>query len=213
MIKLLSLTFFLFVLLDARENPFFPSEGEADLPMSSNITQKQEPLKRATLTFPSTARSIEEVTVTYKNLDGSLSKKSISLNNSIDWHLPLFVSQSYSSSLEQSAQAKKDIKKSPFKKLASMEFIALYSNKKELKIVTKDAMIRDFLLVRPHRIVCDFKRDIDIRSFVKKIKNEVIVKEFRVGSHKGYYRMVVELDGHYKYKLEKIKDGYTFKLL
>jgi len=107
MIKLLSLTFLLCFLLDARENPFFPADGENDMPLSSNILQKQEPLKRATLTFPSTARTIEELTVTFKNLDGSIEKKSITLNNSIDWHLPLFISQNYDLSVVEKADKKK----------------------------------------------------------------------------------------------------------
>jgi len=214
MIKLFCITLLLFTLLGARENPFFPAEGETDIPLTSNITQNQEPLKRATLTFPSTARTIEEVTISYKNLDGSIEKKSINLNNSIDWHLPLFISQNYNESLKVNNEKKEVIvKNEAFKKLASLKFISLYTNKKELKVITKDKMIRDFLLVKPHRIVCDFKRDIDIRSFAKKISHEPLVKEFRVGNHQGYYRIVIELDGYYRYKLKKINDGYLFKLL
>jgi AMIN domain len=214
MIKLLSITFLFLVLLDARENPFFPAEGETDMPISSNLAQSKEPLKRAALTFPSTARTIEEVSVTYKNLDGAIEKKTIKLNNSIDWHLPLFISQNYSSGeTKTSKKKKKKINESSFKKIGALKFISFYSKDKELKLITKDRILRDFLLVKPHRIVCDFKRDVDVRSYTMKIKNKSIVKKLRVGNHDGYYRVVIELDGYYKYKLEKIDNGYLFKLL
>jgi len=211
MIKLFTILFFMSLLLDARENPFFPAEGETDMPVSSNISAEQNPLKRATLTLPATARSLESFSVTYKNLDGSIEKKSVQLNNSIDWHLPLFLSQNYAAS--DSKTPIKKLSKEPFKKIASLKFIALYSNKKELKVITEDEMIRNFILVKPHRIVCDFKRELDIRSYVKKMPKQSIVKEFRVGNHKGYYRLVIELDGNYKYSVEKITKGYIFKLL
>jgi len=214
MIKLLSIISLLFVLLDARDNPFFPAEGETDMPVSSNITQLQEPLKRATLTLPSTARAIESFSVTYKNLDGSLETRSVTLNNSIDWHLPIFVSQSYNANLNEQTKAKKSIiKEEHFKKIASLDFIQLYSKKRALKVITKDQMIRNFLLVKPHRIVCDFKREIQIRSYAKKMQKKSLVKEFRVGNHDGYYRLVIELDGYYRYKLQEIKEGYIFSLL
>lgn len=45
---------------------------------------------------PLNARLIKKVTIEFENLDASLESKSIELNNAIDWHLPVFVSQSYS---------------------------------------------------------------------------------------------------------------------
>ena len=38
------------------------------------------------------------------------------------------------------------------------------------------------------------------------MKNSVFTK-IRVGNHDGYYRVVVELDGYYRYKLAKQADG------
>jgi len=96
--------------------------------------------------------------------------------------------------------------------VASLSFIEFYNINKELKIVTKDEIIRDFLLVKPHRIVLDFKRDIDIRSYEKDILKSSFTK-VKIGNHKGYYRVVIELDGYYRYRLKKIKEGYLFQLL
>lgn len=206
--------FFLLLLpfvLFARENPFFPAEGEVEMPFSSNISQELVPLKRATLTLPSTARTIEKMSITYKNLDGSIVTKSIQLNNSIDWHLPLFLSQNYGSSSEKTnPEIQKNEK---FKKLTSLAYVSLYAKKREIKLETQDELIRNFLLPKPHRIVCDFKREIEIRSFTKTFSKSAVVKKFRVGNHDGYYRVVIELDGYYRYELEKIDSGYLFKLL
>jgi len=87
-IKLFLVTLFLFVSLQARENPFFPSEGEKDIPYTSNENTTIPQLKRATISLPTRARVIKKVTIEYKNLDGSIENKSIELENSVDWHLP-----------------------------------------------------------------------------------------------------------------------------
>ena len=208
-IFLLFITFF--ITLNARENPFFPSVGEKDISYTTNVLVKKEPLKRATITLPSTARVIKSVKIEFQNLDGSMETKKINLDNSVDWHLPIFVSQNYA--LNENQPVKKTVvKKEEFKKLFTKKYTTFYVNGKTLKIVTKDKLLRNFLLVEPHRIVCDFKRFDDLRSYTKKLKNAPF-KSFRIGNHQGYYRIVIELDGYYKYKLSTIKDGYMIKLL
>ncbi|MEA3370201.1 MAG: AMIN domain-containing protein [Campylobacterota bacterium] len=216
MLKTTVLILFLMTSLSARENPFFPSTGEKDIPLTSNINTELSPLKRATLTLPSTARVIERVTVEYKSLDGSKHTQSIELENTIDWHLPIFVSQSYGSDerkvqrVDKTQKVKK--KKSSYKKIASIKFISFYSSGKKLKVITEDKVLRDFLLVKPHRIVCDFKRETDIKSFVKEIPKNSLFTKIRIGNHKGYYRVVIELDGYYRYKMSEIEKGYIFEL-
>ena len=209
MIKIFLLLFLSLLSVEARENPFFPPEGEVDMPLSVNQTENLPPLKQVTLSLPSTARVIKGVTVTYQNLDGSMSKKTIDLANAIDWHLPLFISQNYGTSQESVKPRKKE-----FHKIFSLSYISLYEAKKELKILTSDAMIRNFLLTKPHRIVCDFARDIDIRAYEKKVKDaKSVITKVRIGNHDGYYRLVIELDGYYLYKMQKIEGGYLFKFL
>ncbi|HIP19927.1 MAG TPA: AMIN domain-containing protein [Sulfurimonas sp.] len=213
MLKFLVIFLFLLSSLSARENPFFPSKNETDIPLSTNIVSVVQPLKRATLTLPSTARTLESITITYKNLDGSIVSKKELLGNSVDWHLPIFVSQDIGGN-EKIPQPKSISKKSEkFTKIASLPFISLYTNKQRLKIITKDKMLRNFLLTKPHRIVCDFERDLDIRSYEKKVTTHSKVKRVRFGNHKGYYRVVIELDGHYRYKLTDYKNGYYINLL
>jgi len=217
LIRTLLIASLFFLLLDARENPFFSSEGEKDMSVTSNEKTESEPLKRATITLPSQARILQKVTVEFKNLDGSLESKSIELDNAVDWHLPLFISQSYaqqdnSTQPKPIASAQKITqKKEPYKNIASIKHLSLFSLGKNLKITTQDEAIRNFLLVNPHRIVIDFKKDTDIRSYIKKAP-EGIFKEVRIGNHDGYYRVVIELDGPYRYSFKKISDGYLVEL-
>lgn len=216
MIKTIFIAFVLLTSLNARENPFFPSTGEKDIPITSNINTELTPLKRATLTLPSTARVIEGVSIKYKSLDGSRHTQSIELENAVDWHLPIFVSQSYGSDEKKVDKVKKSkkvkTKKSTYKKIASIKLISFYTEDKKLKVITKDKVIRDFLLVKPHRIVCDFKRDTNIKSFVKDISKDSLFTKIRIGNHDGYYRVVIELDGYYRYKMKEISDGYIIEL-
>lgn len=199
------------IALNARENPFFPVDSLEDVPLTSNITKNIPPLERATIELPSTARVLKRVTIEYKNLDGSIAKKTLELSNAIDWHLPIFISQNIGSSPE--LPKKKKDGKPKYKKLLSLPFISFYADGKFLQIRTSDPMERDFLLVKPHRIVCDFQGDREIGSFIKRVKNAKLFKKIRIGTHSGYYRVVIELDGYYQYKLKKIKGGYLFELL
>ena len=210
---LLFITLFVMI-IQARENPFFPVKSAQDIPFTTNQVNKLPMLKRATLTLPSTARTIESVTVSYKNLDGSVADKKVIIQNSIDWHLPIFISQNYNESNENIAALKpKAVKKEKYKKIASLKFISFYAKKNRLKILTKDKLLRNFLLAKPQRIVCDFKRDTDIGSIVKRANEKSQFTKIRLGTHKGYYRVVIELDGYYSYTLDYIPGGYMIKLL
>ncbi len=215
MIRTLFISVLLLATLNARENPFFPLVGEKDIPLTSNEDRNKEPLKRAAITLPAQARILQKVTVEFKNLDGSLESKSIELDNYVDWHLPIFISQSYGDTQTEPQTTVKDKKSAPkkrkFKEIASIKYIKLSSSSKSLKIISDDDKLRNFLLVNPHRIVMDFKRDTDIRSYIKKYPKDIF-RSVRIGGHKGYYRVVVELDGHYRYSMKKTSDGYLIKL-
>jgi len=202
-------TLFLTSLLNARENPFFPVDSAQDIPVTTNQIQNIPPLKRVSIEFPSTARVLESVTIKYKNLDGSIATKTTEIKNSIDWHLPLFVSQNY---CEQERKKTKTSVKKSYKEILKLPFIRFEAVGKKLHVVTKDKLLRHFLLVKPHRIVCDFKRDTDIRSYVKDAPKKSLFKRIRIGTHKGYYRVVIELDGYYAYSMKKMEDGYIFTL-
>jgi len=193
-----------YIALTARENPFFPTESIDSMPITSNQITKFPPLKRVAISLPDYARVLEEITVSYKNLDGSIEKKTIQVNRSIDWHIPLFVSQSYNTTdkIEKAtSKVKREARRIDFK------FINYTISKKEILIQTKDKLIRNFLLVNPHRIVLDFKREANFLSYEKTLTT-VPFKELRMGNHDGYYRVVISLDGHYRYETNIIESGY-----
>lgn len=214
MIKLFLSTFFLISTLGARENPFFPAQGEQDLPFTSNEKKNIKDLGRVSLSLPSTARIVKKVTVEYENLDASVETKSIDLNNAVDWHLPIFVSQSFSdlkASKMKSSNIRINAKQKNFKEVAKIKYASFLIDKKILKVVTQDKLLRNFLLAQPHRIVMDFQRESSMRSYFKDIKGSVYTK-VRIGNHKDYYRVVIELDGYYRYKLQKMDSGYIIQV-
>lgn len=210
MVKIVLLSLVLFFSLEARQNPFFPSSGEQDLTQTSNTSTFIPALKRATIKLPSHARVIQKVSITYKSLDGSIETKSIDLNNIVDWHIPIFISQSMGE-IASNKDLKIKIKDKEYKSLFKSKHVNLYESSRELKVVTKDKIIRNFLLTSPHRIVIDFKRNVHLKSIVKNIDKSVF-KRVHLGTHKDYYRAVIELDGTYKYEMLKKSYGYSFYL-
>ena len=216
MVKVYVFILFLIIHAGARENPFSPSSGEQELPITSNKIQSLEKLKMVSAVLPSTARIIKKVTIEYENLDASIENKIIDLDNTIDWHLPIFISQSYTE--ESSVNKKEKISnenskkiEEKFNKVASIEYASFSILGKSFKIMTKDNLIRHFLLAQPHRIVMDYRRTSSLEYFEKKFENSVFTK-MRVGNHKNYYRVVIELDGFYRYKLEEQSDGCLITL-
>ncbi len=230
MIKVIFISALLLLTLNARENPFFPSTGEKDILITTNNNGSQTPLKRAAIALPTQARVLQKVTIEYKNLDGSVESKSIEVENSVDWHLPIFISQSYQEvpnnaiqveataapvpkkkKIEPIVEEKSVQKETKYENIASISFLKLYSSDKSLKLVTSDEMIRNFLIVNPHKIVIDFKKETDIKSYIFKIPKNIF-KEIGIGNHDGYYRVAIELDGLYRYDFKKISDGYLIEL-
>ena len=201
---------FMIYSLFARENPFFPVKDSQDLSITSNQIEKHQQLSQASISLPSSARVVREITVEYINLDGTVDKKIIPLDNSIDWHLPLVVSQAdstASTTVQKNAMQKKEEPLSANIKSIDFKFISFSIQNKKLKIFTKDKSIRNFILVAPYRIVADFKNDYDFRQYEKSLSGSIF-KTLRIGNHDGYYRVVAELDGQYKYKFTKESDGY-----
>jgi hypothetical protein len=178
------------------------------MPITSNQIAKYQPLDRVAISLPDYARVLEEVTISYKNLDGSIQKKSIQINRAVDWHIPLFISQSYMSSQEKKD---KSIKKKSTSRLIDFKFIDFKISKKEILIRTKDSMIRKFLLVNPHRIVLDFRREANFLSYKKKL-NTLPFTMLRMGNHDGYYRVVINLDGRYHYNIDSNNSGYKITI-
>ena len=223
----------LFFSLYARENPFFPYQNQKDLILTNNNTEKFTPLQQASILLPNSARVLKKVIIEIQNLDGSISKRELVLNQGIDWHLPIFISQNYNTAVnntkkaivekkikkdKKSVKSNKNVKKikkeiSPvnqFQLLCKYRFIHFYYKENELLIDTEDTLIRDFLLPNPHRIVLDFKKKAFFSTYKKRL-NKKFFKSIVIGNHKGYYRVVLTLDGKYTYTIQKNK--YNTKIV
>jgi hypothetical protein len=203
---MLKITILLFAtLLIARENPFFPSESEYALPITTNIEEKMQPLKMEKTSLPDSARVLKKITFEYKNLDGTISTKSINVEKSVDWHLPLFVTQSYNAS-KNSKKVQRT--KAKFKdEIADFKFISFWKLNDSLKIKTDDKLLRHFTLTSPHRVVMDFKADYSFETIDKDINTQPF-KNIRIGNHRGYYRVVITLDGIYKTNIDEQKNSF-----
>jgi len=204
---------FLFVFLIitmafCRENPFFPVNSSDELSYTTNKVKKYQSFHSQAISLPNTARILQSVIVEYKNLDGSISQKRVDIQKAIDWHQPLMIEQGNSDN-NQSCTIQPMIEK-PFQEIGSTKFIAFYYRNMELKIATTDRLLRHFILIKPDRIVLDFKRDIDFRT--KSFFSKKIFKKITIGNHSGYYRVVIQLDGKYIYKIKKEKDSYIITL-
>jgi len=182
-----------FVSLFARDNPFFPSDPNEIQTTTSNRVETLTPFNKRYIHLPNSARAVKSITISYQNLDGSISHESIELNNKIDWHEPFVIYQ------EQGLKANKKAKK-PYKTI-NAKFIKFTPDGKKMRIVTKDKLLRNFMLTSPHRVVLDFSRDTSFKP-KKYALNQMPFKKIRMGNHDKYYRVVIELDGQYKYKLE-----------
>ena len=209
--KILNTLFLLLLSLNARENPFFPTKDDNVPLLTSNEKKDKEPLDKVQTILPNQARILQKVTLEYKNLDGSIETKIVEIDKKIDWHIPISISQNkpQEEPLVYTKQSTKEENKESAKSV-SMESAKFSINSKKIKIQTQDKILRDFAMTSPNRVVIDF-------SNPKEVKNQsfnigTIVKNIKIGSHKEYYRAVIELDGRYKYKLLKTAEGCEITL-
>ena len=86
--KKIILFLLVFIVLDARENPFVPIITNEN----KNLV-KQEILQETNVTLPSDARILKSVTFTYQTLTGSILNKTIVIDKAINWHSPLYIFQ------------------------------------------------------------------------------------------------------------------------
>lgn len=226
--KLLFILTFFSLLLFSRDNPFFPIDGEDDLPLASNVVEHFDALNTQEIVLPDSARVLKKVTLRYQNLDGSLEDKELKLNNSLDWHLPVKILQG--DAVESKIDKKCVIKTTPkkvvskkqklvkkkkivqkFKKVYHYKFVTFYQMNRFMQVATNDKLIRKMILVNPHRIVLDFKKEAIFLTREKEL-NSKFYKLIRLGNHDGYYRVVLELDGKYRYKLLKKSYGYLVEV-
>lgn len=181
--------------LCARENPFFAANPSQIHKITSNVPDTKPQLNSVNYVLPNQARILKEVTFTIQNIDGSIEKRKLQVDQSIDWHRTLTISQSNASSSAPSSGGSKASS-------ADFGFIRFDSQGKNLSIKTTDPLVRHFVLSSPNRIVLDFKRNTAFQSMQQKL-NAAPYLDVTVGNHGKFARATITLDGRYDYALNK----------
>ncbi|MBK1991079.1 AMIN domain-containing protein [Campylobacter sp. 2018MI35] len=220
-IKLLCVLLFLCAFANAKTNPFDTEQN-----LSNNIIIP-ESFQKEEVKFNSSARILKAITFHYINLDGSESDLNLDINKSIDWHDRYVLTRvkapdpsknlDVSVTIPEKNNSKSDLNTSvsielPIQTDKIYDFIAYTTYKNKIKFNTSDEILSDFSIGNPSKIVLDFKSD-DIQPTKNIRLKDSLFKRIDFGSHKGYYRLVIYLDGKYSYQIQKDSTGYIINLL
>lgn len=218
----------------ARENPFETTASALSSGKTMQIKENKTEFESAKITLPSSARILKSVSVTFQNLDGSISEEIVSIEQNVNWHDPLILSKNKDENITKTPAVlsnaltktpKVEEKKSPQeipipqnilpkpkdKMIYLTDNISFEIIKNDIKIVTKDTKIRDFLVSDPYKIVIDFKKESSYPTKTVLLESAPFVSA-TLGNHDGFYRIVILLDGHYRYDLQSVDGGYSIKL-
>lgn len=191
----LLLSLLLLLPLSARENPFFTAKPSEIKTVTSNIPDSKPQLTSASYTLPNQARILKEVTFTIQNIDGSIEKRTMQIDQSIDWHRSLTISQS-------NHTATAPLLNNNGASSANFGFIRFDTKGKYMSIKTTDQLVRHFVLSSPNRIILDFKRNTAFQSTEKEL-NSAPFLNVSLGNHGKFARVTITLDGRYNYVLNK----------
>lgn len=202
----LVLFLFLSVFCVARDNPFQPIE---DIQQFTHAKAEENKFKSANFKFPDSARIFKKIEVSYQNIDGSVEKKVINIDKSIDWHDSFVLGIKTNEVKPNNISVIKQTKQT--EKYSFKGFISFEIDGKSLKIITRDRLIRDFLVTKPYKVVLDFRRNTNFLTKTFKTNSVPFIK-IVLGNHDNYYRAAIELDGQYIYKLKKEKGDFIITL-
>ncbi|GAB6074331.1 AMIN domain-containing protein [Nautilia lithotrophica] len=185
---------FLFIctFLFARINPFEPV-----IKPQNTIVINPQYFKETKVTLPSDARILKKIVFVYQSVSGDVKQKEVQINKHIDFHKPIYISHKPQNF--------------PMEELNFLNLFTMYIKNKKIFIQTKDKLLRHFFLVKPFRIVLDFKKDADFLT-IKKFLKKSFIKKVIVGNHNGYYRVVIYFDAKYMYKLTKTNEGIKIEI-
>ncbi|OCX43381.1 AMIN domain-containing protein [Campylobacter ornithocola] len=211
------------VFLNAKDNPF-----DNSLEQQNTEFAKLSPFQRQDFNFNSNARILKNITITYINLDGSEEQTTLDIYKGINWHDTYSFIKTKSPNatpiLDVSVtvpqnQATKNTKIEENNTTLNIEtplfsgniynFISIgfYNNK--INIKTEDRMLRHLSIGDPTKIIIDFAKKQNFNTKTLQV-NTAKVRKVVFGSHKGYYRLVIYLDGKYSYKYSHSENLHTF---
>lgn len=205
----------------ADDNPF-------TTPQPIDETANLIDFERKDVVFNSDARLLKNISVTYITLDGSEKTLSFDINESIDWHntyafvktktpqttpildVSVTTPEQFNLTGELNSSLNVEI---PNDNGKLEEFISFASYKKKIKLITKDQIIGHFGVGSPSKIIIDFKRNASFTTKNLRLKMGTAFNRLTLGAHKGYYRLVIYLDGKYNYKIQKDDSGFVISLI
>jgi len=211
--KIFTISFLLLSLLVARDNPFQEVVIQGNIHIDNKFIEEPKYFKKSKIYLPDTSRIIKNVIIEYQNLDGTISKHKKRVNRAVDWHYPLILTQQKrNEKIQFKDKTKTKLYKCkierPKQAIKAFQFSVINMCEKKMLIATKDELIREFYLPNPARIVLDFARERGARTKVIKNLQVIPFNKIVIGKHNSYYRMVIYMDGKYKYRLSDHKDGY-----
>ncbi len=202
--KKVVLMFAILSFMFARDNPFEPVVSSKNIGKATNIGSGIKPLKVQYFKLPSSVRVLKKIKLQVLNVDGSIKEITYDINKKIDWHNDFVIANS-------KLQIDHKERKIEPKILNIFNFLTILVDQKKLLIKTKDTLIRELFFAKPYKIAIDFKRNVAFYTKTIKLKNSPYSKII-VGNHGNFYRVVLELDGEYRYKIKKNSNGYLVEL-
>lgn len=146
------------------------------------------------LNLPSTARKLKKITIEYQNLNGSITSIEKEIDGDIDWHFPLVLKQ--------------DLQPKVTEKPTNSDFtlgenFKFKIDKQTLNLQTPYTLLRNFTLASPTRLVLDFKNPTK-KEFEEGISTNLpVITDATIQTHLDFFRITLNLDGQYNYKLDK----------
>lgn len=188
--KLLLLLLFCFEILTARENPFTPLDQKPDFAPALDIQKRLDVFKEVKIpepvkVVPITKKEIKAKPIVKKKITKVIKKKSL--------------------------KTKVSKKRKTSKLLYHGNFSKIKYTYNQIKIYTKDAMLQNFKLNNPYRLVFDFERFDVLKPYTKKINSKKL-KSLKVGHHDYFYRTVFTLRKSTRYRVKKTSYGYLITL-
>lgn len=217
--------------LYARENPFSLALDPLDAGKATHVKEERAEFNSTKITLPSSARILKSASVTFQNLDGSISEEIVAINQDVNWHYPLILIADKPKSFEPTLVEMMDAKKAQSQKIEQIKMPKLEKSTQIMKnttlaegvsievidaktihIYSSDKKARDFLVSSPFKVVVDFLKEKSVFSTKTLELSKAPFVSVTLGNHDGFYRLAILLDGHYRYDIMPIEKGYAVTL-
>lgn len=191
--RLLLLYLLITPLLFSRENPFLPLGSVDEAPVVKTVEEAEEAPLPGTVD-ETEATDAYSPTVETEETDASsptVETEEAAVTNTVE--------KTEKAALQETRSEKQIINFQNLRFIVTEDRI-LFENKDKLK--------KHFAMKAPPRIILDFESNRDYPTRSKALKFPPF-QTLRLGKHKGFYRIVIELDEEPEYSIKPYKYGYV----